>query len=106
MVTTKQIRDIGRNIGREFHPQQVLLFGSYAHGTATEDSDVDLLVIMPFADKAVRKAVEIRLKINPSFPIDLLVRTPETVRHRIAMGDDFMRDILEHGKVLYESDHC
>jgi uncharacterized protein len=76
MVTMEQIRELGRRIGREFQPDRVVLFGSYAHGTQTTDSDVDLLVILPFAGKAVHKSVEIRLKLHPSFPVDLIVRTP------------------------------
>ena len=70
---------------------------------ATADSDVDVLVVMPFEGRSVDKSVEIRLKTNPSFPLDLLVRTPETVRQRIAMGDNFLRDILRNGRVLYEA---
>ncbi len=58
---------------------------------------------MPFEGRSVDKSVEIRLKINPPFPLDLLVRTPEVVRQRIEMGDCFLRDILKDGKVLYEA---
>jgi len=105
MVTMRQIRQVGRRIAREFRPQRVVLFGSRARGAATADSDVDLLIVMPFEGKPVSKSVEIRLKIRPPFPTDLLVRTPEMVRRRLAMGDDFIRDILEHGKVLYEADN-
>ena len=105
MVTIKQIRDVGRRIGREYHPERVMLFGSYARGTATDDSDVDLLVVMAFEGKAVDKSVEIRLKVIPPFPVDLLVYTPDAVRRRIAMGDTFVRDVFRHGKVLYEVDH-
>ena len=104
MATMERIRQLGRDIGREFRPERVLLFGSYARGTATPDSDVDLLVVLPFEGKPVRKSVEIRLKLRPSFPVDLVVRTPENVRERVAMGDDFMRELLEEGKVLYEAD--
>ena len=103
MTTMEQIEQLGRDIGREFRAQRVLLFGSYAQGTATPDSDVDLLVILPFEGKPVEKSVEIRLKLRPSFPVDLLVRTPEKVRERLAMGDDFMREVLEQGKALYEA---
>ena len=103
MPTMEQIDDFGRRIGEEFHAQQVVLFGSYAHGAATVDSDVDVLVVMPFEGRSVDKSVEIRLKTNPSFPLDLLVRTPEVVRRRIEMGDNFLRDILRDGKVLYEA---
>ena len=105
MVSMRQIRQVGRRIAREFRPQRVVLFGSRARGAATADSDVDLLIVMPFEGKPVSKSVEIRLKIRPPFPTDLLVRTPEMVRRRLAMGDDFIRDILEHGKVLYEADN-
>lgn len=104
MVTMEQIERLGRDIGREFHPDRVVLFGSYARGTATRDSDVDLLVVLPCEAKPVQKSVEIRLKLRPQFPLDLLVRTPQKLLERLAMGDDFMREVLEEGKVLYEAD--
>jgi predicted nucleotidyltransferase len=104
MVTMSQIEEFGRRIGREFDAEKVVLFGSYARGTITEDSDVDLMVIGAFEGRSVDKSVEIRMKLRPGFPIDLLVRTPEKVRQRIKMGDSFMRAILEEGKVLYEAD--
>ena len=103
MVAMKEIREFSRCIAREFRPERVVLFGSYATGSATEDSDVDLLVVLPHRGEAVHKSVEIRRKLRPHFPLDILVRTPEKVRQRLAMGDTFMRDILENGKVLYEA---
>jgi predicted nucleotidyltransferase len=104
MVLMKQIEEFGQRIGLEFGAERVILFGSYARGTVTEDSDVDLLVIGPFEGRSVDKSVEIRMKLRPGFPIDLLVRTSDKVRQRMEMGDDFMREILEEGKVLYEAD--
>lgn len=102
----KQIEELSRHIAREFHPHRIILFGSHARGVPTVDSDVDLLVVLPFEGKAVNKSVEIRLKFRPPFPVDLIVRTPEKIRERVEMGDDFMREILEEGKVLYETDDC
>ncbi len=104
MVAMDKIEEFGRLVGREFGAERVILFGSYAKGAVTEDSDVDLLVIGPFEGRSVDKSVEIRLKLRPGFAMDLLVRTPEKVRQRIEMGDGFMREILEEGKVLYEAD--
>jgi predicted nucleotidyltransferase len=104
MVAMNIIEEFGKKVGREFGAERVILFGSYARGIVTEDSDVDLLVIGPFKGRSVDKSVEIRMKLRPVFPIDLLVRTPEKVRQRMEMGDDFMREILEEGKVLYEAD--
>ena len=103
MVSMKDIRAAAERIGRDFRPQKVILFGSYAHGTPTADSDVDLLVIMPFKGQSVYKATEIALKIDPHFPMDLLVRTPRDVRKRLAWNDFFLREIIEKGRVLYES---
>ena len=105
MVAMNRIEEFGRRIGQEFGAERVVLFGSYARGAVTEDSDVDLLVIVPFEGRSVDKSVEIRMKLRPRFPIDLLVRTPEKVQQRLEMGDDFMREILEEGKVLYEADN-
>jgi len=104
MVAMNRIEEFGRRIGSEFGAERVILFGSYARGDVTEDSDVDLLVVCPFQGNSVHKSVEIRMKLRPKFPVDLLVRTPEKVRQRIEMGDGFMQEILEEGKVLYEAD--
>lgn len=105
MISMERIRELNERIVAEFRPQRVVLFGSYAWGMPTPDSDVDLLIVMPFEGKSAFKAVEIRMKTRPPFPVDLLVRTPETVQQRLAIGDTFMRDILETGTVLYETDH-
>ena len=66
---------------------------------------MDLLIVMPFEGRPVEQSVQMRLKLRPPFPVDLIVRTPETVRQRLEMGDTFMRDILRDGKVLYEACH-
>ena len=105
MLRMEQIKKLARRIGREFKPERIVLFGSYARGNATQDSDVDLLVILPFEGKSVHQSVKIRMKTRPSFPVDLIVRTPEMVRERLEMGDCFMREILQEGKVLYEAVH-
>lgn len=103
MVTLEQIKELSRRIAEEFRPDRIVLFGSYAYGQPTPDSDVDLLIITPCEKQPVDKSVEIRLKIRPSFPVDLIVRTPEKVQERLAIGDMFMREILEKGEVLYEA---
>lgn len=105
MITIEQIQAFAQRLGEEFSPHKVILFGSYAYGQPTSDSDVDLLVITPFEGNSVKKSVEIRLKLRPPFPMDLLVRTPEKVRERLKMGDGFMREIINKGKVLYEAKH-
>lgn len=105
MVAFAKIVEYANEIARVFHPQKVVLFGSYADGTPTEDSDVDLLVVMAYDRKMGRKSLEIRRELHSGFPMDLIVRTPETIEERLKIGDCFIREIMERGKVLYEADH-
>ncbi len=105
MIGMNEIESLRDSIVRAFRPRRIVLFGSYAYGKPTEDSDLDLLVILPFEGKPARKAIEIRSKLNPKVPLELLVRTPEQVANRIADHDWFMREIMERGRVLYEADH-
>ena len=105
MVEMKKIEDLTSQIVREFNPERIILFGSYAYDRASDDSDVDLLVVLPFEGKPVRKAIEIRNKINARMPLDLIVRTPEQLAERLAQNDWFMREIVERGCTLYEANH-
>lgn len=105
MKVKAEIRNLCQQIVENFHPEKVVLFGSHAYGKPNEDSDVDLLVVMPFEGRNSQKAVEIRQKIKTSLPLDLLVRTSSQVQERIEMEDFFMREIAEKGKILYETDH-
>ncbi len=106
MITRKQIDDWCTEIVQRFHPEKVVLFGSCATDTATEDSDVDLLVVMPFEGRSVEQAVQLRMDTRPAFPVDLIVRTPEMIAERLRMGDSFIREILETGRILYETSHA
>ena len=103
MVSLTAIREFADRMAREFHPQRIILFGSYADGTATEDSDVDLLVVMPHDGKSWDAAAQVRSTVRPPFPVDLLVRSPSTLRQRLQQGDVFLAEITERGSVLYES---
>jgi uncharacterized protein len=77
MIQRSEINAYVRRLAQEFHPERVILFGSYAHGKPTDDSDVDLLVIMNHGKrKNVEQAIDIDRRIDYSFPLDLLVRTP------------------------------
>lgn len=105
MIRMEEIESLRDSIVSAFKPQRIVLFGSYAYGKPTEDSDIDLLVILPFIGKPARKAIEIRSKLNPKLPLELLVRTPKQVADRIADHDWFMQEIIEKGRVLYEADH-
>ncbi|MBM4293331.1 MAG: nucleotidyltransferase domain-containing protein, partial [Deltaproteobacteria bacterium] len=83
-------------------PDKIILFGSYASGQSTPDSDLDLLVILPFEGKNITKSPEILNRTNPRFPIDLLARRPDDTERRYREGDPLIREALDRGKVLYD----
>jgi predicted nucleotidyltransferase len=102
-IPIRLIRRYARAIADEFHPDKIVLFGSYAYGTPHEDSDVDLLVVMA-ARNQHDQAVRIRLRLAAPFPLDLIIRTPKEMSWRLEEGESFLTEIVAKGKVLYEKD--
>jgi predicted nucleotidyltransferase len=100
-IPMRVIRRYARAIAEEFQPDKIILFGSYAFGTPNEDSDVDLLVIMPAADQHTQ-AARILYRLSAPFPLDLIVRTPKEMKWRLEEGESFTTTIATQGKVLYE----
>ncbi|MCC7145741.1 MAG: nucleotidyltransferase domain-containing protein [Phycisphaeraceae bacterium] len=103
MVSRADIQDVCEQLVRQFRPEKVILFGSYAKGDVSADSDVDLMVVMPFEGSPAYKAAELSQAVPHRFPIDLLVRTPQQIEQRLALNDFFIRDILNTGHVLYDA---
>src|SRR6266542_896358 len=95
------IRRYAHKIAERFLPEKIILFDSYAYGTPNEDSDVDLLVIMPVRDE-LYQAFKIRWELPAPFAMDLLVRTPKNLGWRLEEGELFHTEIVTKGKVLYE----
>jgi len=87
-------------------PKKIILFGSFARDQQKTDSDVDLLIIKnsnkkrPFRVKEVFEALR---GMDRSLPLDLIVYTPDEISRRLALGDYFIKEVLEQGKLMYES---
>jgi len=97
------IENIACQIVEKFHPQKIILFGSYAYGQPRPESDVDLLVIMDTELRETEQATQILQQIDYLFGLDLLVYTPQQLAQRLELGDSFLSEVLEKGKILYES---
>lgn len=98
-VKPRQIEAYCQTVAREFQPHKIILFGSYATGAATANSDVDLVVIMPFRGSATEQVVAIRGRVEAPFPMDLLVWRPDETKKE----DSFTQGILREGKIMYEA---
>ncbi len=91
-------------IKSEYQPDKIILFGSYAYGTPNRDSDIDLLIIKKTHDRPIDRRVSVaRIVSDPErlIPVEPIVLTPKEVNERLKIGDQFLKEILKKGKVLY-----
>lgn len=102
-VPLKDIQKIVQQITESFHPQKVILFGSYAYGKATEDSDVDLLVVMETDENPLHVAARIAAAIDHPFPLDILVFRPSELEASWKRKGIFATELMTKGVVLYEA---
>lgn len=99
------LSEIIEKLKRDYKPLRITLFGSYAYGNPTEDSDIDLLILKETKNRRVDRFVLVkRIIYNPNckIPISPLVYTPEELEERLRIGDDFFKEIIQKGVVLYE----
>ena len=106
MIPMRDIQRYCDGIAAAFKPRKVILFGSYAYGKPTADSDVDLMVVMPRNRYRRDLGWRIPVKVPPGFPVDVLVEPEDRLQRRIADRESFILDVTEHGKVMYESSHA
>lgn len=108
MIQPRDIKKWCEIVAAEFRPEKIILFGSYAEGTPTEDSDVDVLVVMPLArgHRDVQQAAAIRERVPAPFPMDVIVRSPQQIERRLARGDSFIVSVLRYGRMMYEGKHA
>src|SRR4051794_14150307 len=98
----KEIRQMVRRIVSRFHPEKIILFGSHARGDAGPDSDVDLLIVMPYLGSKQEKQVEIRLALSSiHIPKDIVITTPEDFLWRKEVPGTIERPAAREGKILY-----
>jgi len=98
------LKDIVGRLNKSYDPEKIILYGSYAYGNPTSDSDIDLLIIKDTAKRHVDRFVEVKKIIyqpGRSIPVSPLVYTPKEIEERLKMGDAFVAEILARGLVLY-----
>ena len=93
-----------KKIAETLKPEKIILFGSYAYGNPTPDSDVDLLVIMKTKESTKDRYLTVGRLLRPrQFPVDIIVKTPDEIKSALKnKGNFFIQEVIANGKVLYE----
>jgi predicted nucleotidyltransferase len=102
-VTRLLINSIVKRLTSNLNVEKIILFGSYASGTPTKDSDIDIFVIVNTKEKGIRRYALVSELLEPrEIPLDIIVKTPAEVKRRSKLFDPLLTDIYKTGKILYE----
>ncbi|MBX3379859.1 MAG: nucleotidyltransferase domain-containing protein [Phycisphaeraceae bacterium] len=99
-MTDTEIQAIADTIVRKFNPEKIVLFGSHAAGTAGPDSDVDILVVLPFEGPPYQTAAQIRIALPLTVSFDIIARTPAQIESQ--SGGPITTAALATGRVLFQ----
>lgn len=100
----EELNKIVKQVVDAYEPEKIILFGSYAYGKPDADSDLDLLIIKKTSERFINRLTNLRKIVSDpkrSIPFGPIVLTPEEVEERLAIGDQFIKDIIKKGKILY-----
>ena len=99
-----QIKEI---IKKDFNPEKIILFGSYAYGNPKENSDIDIFVIKDIERNQIREFKLLildklrKIIVNNKIDIDILVNNRTNIDERINMGDLFYKEVIDKGRIIY-----
>jgi len=102
-VLTPETMAFVQRLRAVFHPEEIILFGSRAYGTARPDSDADLLLVVPATDEPPAARVSRAASLAGEARVDAHVfpYTAEEIRQYVARGNTAVRDALARGELLY-----
>jgi predicted nucleotidyltransferase len=95
-----RMKAISQRLKKEYKAERVILFGSYAKGKATEDSDIDILIIAPTTERFFERMATVKRLIRDlrnGLAVAPIVLTKQEVEERVKIGDQFVKEILEKG---------
>jgi predicted nucleotidyltransferase len=100
----RAIRRMVEKLITDYEPRQIILFGSYAYGDPNPDSDIDMLIVKETSERFLDRWVTVHrilTGLHRSLPVEPLVLTPQELENRLAVGDQFIAEIVEKGTILY-----
>jgi predicted nucleotidyltransferase len=100
------VKELVAKIKENYQPEKIILFGSCAYGNPTRDSDIDLLIIKRTKERPMDRRIKVRRIVSDPhrrIPFEPLVLTPQEIKNRLRIGDQFIKQILTKGEVIYAS---
>jgi uncharacterized protein len=98
-----RVDEISNKIVKEIAPEKIILFGSYAKGNPTENSDIDLIIVNKTTLPKNKRGIEIRrLFFRQLIPLDIKVYTPEEFNKELSNSYSFLYSAMKNSVVLYE----
>ncbi|MCX9014686.1 MAG: nucleotidyltransferase domain-containing protein [Candidatus Methanoperedens sp.] len=98
------IENIVNRLRRDYEPEQIILFGSYAYGNPTDESDLDFLIVKETTEPILARWLKVRKLVSDlrtGFGFSPIVITPSELEKRLGKGDQFFEEIMSRGKKLY-----
>jgi predicted nucleotidyltransferase len=100
----KILDNIVSRLKQDYEPEQIILFGSYAYGKPTDESDLDLLIVKDTDEPLLARWVRVRKLVSDlrkGIAFSPIIITPSELEKRLGKGDPFFEEILLRGKKLY-----
>ncbi len=99
----ENVSRVVERLKEEYNPQKVILFGSASRDNFNKDSDLDFFIVKETNKPRFERQLEVQnIFIDREIAMDFLVYTPEELKERIELGDPFVENILNQGRILYE----
>ena len=103
MIETRQINDIVNRIASNYNPDKIILFGSYALGNYTDNSDLDFILIKDTNMPRYKRGLEVRrLFYGLAIPMDFKIYTSTEFNKELTNQYSFLNSALKGSKVVYE----
>ena len=100
----KEVQDIVKQLIRLYKPDKIILFGSLAKGQINQGTDIDLFIVKSDVPEfGVERIRQLDALIKYTLATDFIVYKPDELEQRLNLGDPFVKNILEEGKVLYDA---
>ena len=98
----KNLNAISKRLVKKYNPDRIILFGSRAKGNSDKGSDIDLVIVKETKEPPLDRHIEVEtLLADRAVPIDILVYTPDEIRHLYSIGSPFVEELMEKGRLLY-----